>query len=157
MALQSVAHPRPNCNKKGKSLPHEAWSRGPSLRHQRPRPDCNAGLEDKSVPRVNSPHPRCNCTPGASLGPATPLSRHLATLAESVVNTNLYNKQYNDYLKKFIVFITNSFKSSLYCLLYKLVFTTLAAKVARWRDNGPVGSPGWSRRGPGLVESCDPC
>ena len=29
MRLQSVAHRRPNCNKKDKSLPHEPWNWGP--------------------------------------------------------------------------------------------------------------------------------
>jgi len=88
------------------------------------------GSHDSTSPGPRRDHPG---------DPTGPLSRHLATFAASVVNTNLYNKQYNEDLKEFVMKTINSFEWSLYCLLYKLVFTTLSARVARWRDNGVAG------------------
>ena len=45
-----------------------------------------------------------------TLGPTGPGSRHLVTLAESVVNTNLYNNQYNEDLKELMIKTIKSFK-----------------------------------------------
>ena len=53
----------------------------------------------------------------------------ISYVTNSVGNTTLYNKQYNDNLKEILFYNNNSFKSSLYCLLYKLVFPTLFARA----------------------------
>ena len=47
---------------------------------------------------------------GTLWGPTGPGSHHLVTLAESVVNTNLYNKQYNEDLKELMIKTIKSFK-----------------------------------------------
>ena len=49
-------------------------------------------------------------------------------------NSNLYNNQYNEDLKKLMIKTMNFFKSSLYWLLYRLGFDTVLLGVARRHD-----------------------
>ena len=73
------------------------------------------------------------------IGSIGSLSRHLANLAESVKNTQLYNNQYNEDLKELMMITLNSFKSSLYWLLYNWLFFTLSARLATDHDDGAAG------------------
>ena len=49
-------------------------------------------------------------------------------------NSNLYNNQYNEDLKKLMIKTMNFFKSSLYWLLYRLGFYTVLLGVAHRHD-----------------------